>query len=115
MTTEQYDDLREKLKTFGDSAKWKDPFGRWHPEYIAEQGNKRISLRTNDFSEWLCYYIDGSAVNVFSKVNNEIVTSKKFGACGKTGSHKQFCGILKKYEDRAAQETNSWLNMLEET
>lgn len=115
MTTEQFDDLCEKLKLFGDSAKWQDPFGKWRTEYVAEQGNKRIGLRTNDFSEWLCYYIDGSAVNVFSKVNNEIVTSKKVGACGKAGSYKQFCGILKKYEDRVTQETNSWLNMLEET
>ena len=109
MTTEQYDELREKLKLFGDTAKWKDPYGKWRTEYIAERGNKRISLRTNDFSTWLCYYIDGSAANVFSKANNEIVAS------GRKGSYKQFCEILKKYEDRTAQETNTWLNMLEET
>ena len=109
MTVEQFDDLREKLKTFGDSVKWQDPFGKSQPAYEAERGSKRIILRINDFSEWICYYVNGSASNVFSKVNNEIVAS------GRTGSYKQFCEILKKYEDRAAEETNTWLNMLEET
>ena len=107
MTVEQFDDLREKLKTFGDSVKWQDPFGKWQPAYEAERGSKRIILRINDFSEWICYYVDDSAVNVFSKVNNEIVPS------GKAGSYKQFCEILKKYEDRVTQETNAWLNILE--
>lgn len=108
MTTKQFDDLCEKLKLFGDSAKWEDPFGKWRTEYVAEQDNKRISLRFNDFSKWLCYYIDGSAANVFSKVNNEVVTSE--GA----GSYRQFCKILKKYENRTVEETDTWLNMLEE-
>lgn len=109
MTAEQFDDLRKKLQTFGKSIEWEDPFGKWHTEYVAEQGNKMISLRNNDFSEWLCYYIDGSAVNVFSKLGNDIVAS------GRKGSYKQFCEILKGYENRAVKETKTWLDMLEET
>lgn len=106
ITVEQYHDLCERLKAYGETRNWRDAFGKWHTEYIAERDNKRISFRSNGLSKWLCFFIDGSAVNVFSEVTEGIV------ATGKPGSYKQFCEILKNYENKTDEETKDWLDML---
>lgn len=107
ITVEEFRDICETLKAHGDTGKWRDAFGKWYIEYVAEEDNKRISLRDNDISEWLCFYIDHSVVNVFSEDDDRITTT------GKAGNYKQFREILKKYEVLTVEEKKAWLNMLE--